>query len=419
MVQFNHHTNEILLKIVYYGPALSGKTANLHVLHALCQDDFQGEFFSINTQEDRTLFFDLLPINLGTIFGSSIHIQLYTVPGQPQYDATRRVVLDGTDGVVFVADSSESKIQENIDSLTNMHHNLNANMIDIKQIPFVIQYNKRDLPDAMPVGLMNRKLNFRSVPYFETVAITGHGILETFVAIAKETISATFKKHQMDKKMPDFESFVETVEDTLRSSMSKKPQPMVELIKDKNTIIRHENTSVEDLPKNRLLDPEDLLTDALNSNMETARLYGDLKAAKEGLDLQCAELTELVGQLDKENRKNQKVRKYLERLLQSIEVPVISFDLEGMALTCNAAAESALGRAHREVLTRNISLFVPPDKQAEIMKATQEILKGAPSKEISCVYTGPGGKTANLGMAIAPIKDENSLVIAFSMVLKI
>jgi PAS domain S-box-containing protein len=122
--------------------------------------------------------------------------------------------------------------------------------------------------------------------------------------------------------------------------------------------------------------------------------------------------------LDKDNRKNLKVRKYLERLLQSIGVPIISFDLEGMTLTCNAAAESLLGRPHREVLARNISQLVPPDKHPAIKLATQEILKGVPSTEISCVYIDPGGKTANLNLAIAPIKDENYLVIAFSMVLK-
>ena len=150
MVQFNTRANEILLKLVYYGPGLSGKTTNLQSLHAMCSDTQRGEMFSVNTQEDRTLFFDLLPINLGYIYGNAIHLQIYTVPGQVQYDASRRVVLGGADGVVFVADSSESKMQDNVDSLSNLYHNLNANRLNIKQIPFVIQYNKRDLPDAMP-----------------------------------------------------------------------------------------------------------------------------------------------------------------------------------------------------------------------------------------------------------------------------
>ena len=165
MVQFNTRANEILLKLVYYGPGLSGKTTNLKSLHAMCSDAQRGEMFSVNTQEDRTLFFDLLPINLGYIYGNSIHLQVYTVPGQVQYDASRRVVLGGADGVVFVADSSESKMQDNVDSLSNLYHNLNANRLNIKQIPFVIQYNKRDLADAMAVGVMNRRLNFRRSPH--------------------------------------------------------------------------------------------------------------------------------------------------------------------------------------------------------------------------------------------------------------
>ncbi|MCL1894719.1 MAG: ADP-ribosylation factor-like protein, partial [Holophagaceae bacterium] len=326
MVQFNTQTSEILLKIVYYGPGLSGKTANLQALHAMCKEDFQGEFFSVNTKEDRTLFFDLLPINLGKVFGNSIHFQLYTVPGQPQYDATRRVVLDGTDGVVFVADSAEAKIQENIDSLTNMFHNLSANLIDIKQVPFVIQYNKRDLPNAMPVGIMNRKLNFRSVPFFESVAITGQGILETFITIAKETIVATFTKHQLENKVKNFYSFIEKVEANLRSSLSQKPPPIIKTIDEKTTVVRHQNTSIDDLPVNRTMDPEELLTDSLNSSMEVARLYSDLKKSVAGMD----ELT----------RDNVNIRKYLESLIQSLGVAIISFDKNGIILTCNKAAES-------------------------------------------------------------------------------
>ena len=124
MVQFNTRANEILLKLVYYGPGLSGKTTNLQALHAMCSESNRGEMFSVNTQEDRTLFFDLLPINLGYIYGNAIHLQIYTVPGQVQYDASRRVVLGGSDGVVFVADSSEAKMQENVDSLSNLYHNL-------------------------------------------------------------------------------------------------------------------------------------------------------------------------------------------------------------------------------------------------------------------------------------------------------
>ena len=154
MVQFNTRANEILLKLVYYGPGLSGKTTNLQSLHAMCSDQQRGEMFSVNTQEDRTLFFDLLPINLGYIYGNAIHLQIYTVPGQVQYDASRRVVLGGADGVVFVADSSEAKMQDNVDSLSNLYHNLNANRLNIKQIPVPIPTPEALMPSRMRLALM-------------------------------------------------------------------------------------------------------------------------------------------------------------------------------------------------------------------------------------------------------------------------
>ncbi|MCL1908364.1 MAG: PAS domain S-box protein [Holophagaceae bacterium] len=404
MVRFNTTTNEILLKIVYYGPGLSGKTANLQALHAMCKDDFQGEFFSVNTKEDRTLFFDLLPINLGAIFGSSIHIQLYTVPGQPQYDATRRVILDGTDGVVFVADSSESKIQENIDSLTNMFHNLNANMIDVKSVPFVIQYNKRDLPNAMPVGLLNRKLNFRSVPFFETVAITGDGILETFVAIAKETVASVFKKHQLENKVKNFRSFIENVEANIRSSMDRKSLPKVQVIQEKTTVLRQENTSIDDLPVNRQMDPVDLLTDSLSSSMETARLYADLKKTMEGME--------------ESNQDNLRIRKYMECLIQSLDVAIISFDKSGGILTCNPAAESIIGMPHAEIQKANIRGFMSPAAQDDVAQAVHSLLQGLPVGEISSVLWNERGKGSTVSMTIAPVLDENKKILAFSLLLK-
>jgi signal recognition particle receptor subunit beta len=393
MAQPKALANEILIKIVYYGPDLSGKTANLFALHAMCKDDSQGEFFSVNTQEDRTLFFDLLPIKLEAVSGCSIHFQLFTVPGQPQYDATRRVVLDGADGVVFVADSSESKIQENIDSLTNMHHNLKANMLDIKQIPFVIQYNKRDLPDAMNVGLMNRKLNFRSVPFFESVAITAEGILETFITIAKETVLAAFQKRNPGKSLPDFDSFIESVEANLRTSLSKKPPAVIEPIIDKTTIVRHDKTTVEDLPLNRLMDPADLLTDSLNSSMEAARLYSDMKKA---------------------NQDNLNLRNYLESLLDSLAAPIVSFDRDGAVLTCNAAAESVFGQPRAEILKRNVAQFVPDDARAKIDAAIQNALNGASVDDFPLAFNSGARSDA----AFAPVIDEGGRTLAFSLLLK-
>src|SRR5512145_2020208 len=248
MVQFNTRANEILLKLAYYGPGLSGKTTNLQALHSMCQEVQRGELFSVNTQEDRTLFFDLLPINLGYIYGNAIHLQIYTVPGQVQYDASRRVVLGGADGVVFVADSSEAKMQENVDSLSNLYHNLNANRLNIKQIPFVIQYNKRDLPDAMPVGVMNRRLNFRSVPFFESIAPKGIGVLDTFLSITKDTVGTTFRKYHLDKKIKDFDEMLNLIETNIRSSMRELAVPEEPAASQpESTVLRHSTVSVADL----------------------------------------------------------------------------------------------------------------------------------------------------------------------------
>ena len=417
MVQINAHTNEILLKLVYYGPGLSGKTANLHALHAMCKEDFQGEFFSVNTQEDRTLFFDLLPIDLGSLYGKTIHLKVYTVPGQPQYDATRRVVLYGADGVVFVADSTESKMQENIDSLTNLQHNLSTNGLDIKQIPLVIQYNKRDLPTALPVGVMNRKLNFRSVPYFESVAISGAGVLETFTAITKETVSATFQKHHLNEGIQSFSTLLDGIENILTNRMGLKPQPFVEPVLEKTTIVRQENTSIEDLPQGRLMDSDELLADALNSNMETARLYGDLKKAKEDLEKQNSELQQLNDQLEKANQDNLKVRKYLERLIQSLDQAIFSFGLDGRILTWNPAAESVFGYSLGEAFGRLISELTPQVAHSRIGMAMDSLREGFQTRVAVDIPLERGAARLTT-VSLSSVFGNQGKVVAFSGVVK-
>ncbi|MDR1840583.1 MAG: PAS domain S-box protein [Holophagales bacterium] len=418
MVQLNTLTNEILLKIVYYGPGLSGKTANLYTLHAKCREDLKGEFFSVNTQEDRTLFFDLLPISLGTLYGKTIRLKVYTVPGQPQYDATRRVVLDSADGVVFVADSSESKMKENIDSLTNMQHNLSVNGLDIKQIPLVIQYNKRDLTDAMPVGVMNRKLNFRSAPYFESVAITGTGVLETFIAIVKGVVSATFQKHNLDKSIQNFNSLLETLEVGLRKGMCNDFHPVSAPIDEKTTIVRHENTSIEDLPEGRLIDPNELLPEALNFGIETASLYSELKGEKEDLERRYAELIKLNAQIDKASQDNLKMRRYLESLIQSIGVAIISFGLDGRVITWNLAAESIFGYLYAEAMGRSVNQFMPPDSQTEIELAIHNLRRGALSQNISDILIHRDGAEISATMDIYPLLGNDGAIAAYSALIR-
>ncbi len=185
MVSINYSSREVCCKIVYYGPGLSGKTTNLQYVHEKVPGNTRGNMISLATEADRTLYFDFLPINIGTINGFAAKFQLYTVPGQVYYNATRKLVLRGVDGVVFVADSQPDKMDENIDSLLNLEDNLREYGYDLNELPLVIQYNKRDLPGVMSVEEMNAKLNPRKVPHFEGSATLGNGVFDTLKRIIK------------------------------------------------------------------------------------------------------------------------------------------------------------------------------------------------------------------------------------------
>mgnify|MGYP001075045038 CR=1 FL=1 len=185
MVSINYSSREVCCKIVYYGPGLSGKTTNLLYVHAKVPSDTRGKMISLATEADRTLYFDFLPINIGTINGFAAKFQLYTVPGQVYYNATRKLVLRGVDGVVFVADSQPDKMDENIESLINLEENLREYGYDINDMPMVIQYNKRDLPGVLPVEALNARLNTRGRPHFEASATVGNGVFDTLKLIIK------------------------------------------------------------------------------------------------------------------------------------------------------------------------------------------------------------------------------------------
>ena len=183
----NFTTREITCKIVYYGPGRSGKTTNLHYIYGRVPDSRRGRMVSLATQTDRTLFFDFLPIDLGQISGFTTRFQLYTVPGQVYYNATRRLVLQGADGVVFIADSQARQLDENVESLQNLQANLLEHGVDIRAMPLVMQYNKQDLPRELvlqPVEL-DDALNFRSVPSFPADALHGNGVFETLKSITE------------------------------------------------------------------------------------------------------------------------------------------------------------------------------------------------------------------------------------------
>ena len=185
MVSINYSSREVCCKIVFYGPGLSGKTTNLQYVHSKVPANSRGKMISLATEADRTLYFDFLPINIGTINGFAAKFQLYTVPGQVYYNATRKLVLRGVDGVVFVADSQPDKMDENIESLTNLGDNLIEYGYSLDTIPVVIQYNKRDLPGVLSVDELNQLLNPRGWPHFEASATIGNGVFDTLKMIIK------------------------------------------------------------------------------------------------------------------------------------------------------------------------------------------------------------------------------------------
>jgi signal recognition particle receptor subunit beta len=184
MVQINFAQKQVSAKIVYYGPGMSGKTTNLEIVHQRAPDPNKGELTSISTDGDRTLFFDFMPLDLGTVAGMRTCFQIYTVPGQVYYNSTRKLVLQGVDGVVFVADSSVAMMNENLESLRNLEENLNEYGKSLATMPHVIQFNKRDLPDAMSVDELNQHLNVHDAPFYKAIANTGQGVFPTLKALA-------------------------------------------------------------------------------------------------------------------------------------------------------------------------------------------------------------------------------------------
>ena len=181
----NYASREINCKIVYYGPGLCGKTTNLQFVYQKTAPDAKGKMISLATETERTLFFDFLPLSLGEIRGFKTRFHLYTVPGQVFYDASRKLILKGVDGVIFVADSQEERIEANVESLENLRLNLSEQGYDLDKLPYIIQYNKRDVPGAMSVEELRRELNPTNVPEFEACATTGEGVFETLKAVAK------------------------------------------------------------------------------------------------------------------------------------------------------------------------------------------------------------------------------------------
>ena len=203
MVFFNYSTQQMTAKIVYYGPGLCGKTTNLQYIYDKTSNRSRGEMVSLETDTDRTLFFDLLPIDVGSIGGFDTRVQLYTVPGQVFYNATRKLVLKGVDGIVFVADSQEPMLDSNIEAMKNLEENLEIVGANLYEILVVLQFNKRDLPGVTPLAEMNAALNQNDWPTYEASALTGEGIFETLTGISKLTLRSLRERLDEERKKLD------------------------------------------------------------------------------------------------------------------------------------------------------------------------------------------------------------------------
>lgn len=220
MVLFNYATKEITAKIVYYGPGLCGKTTNLQFVYDSLPSNNKSKMLSLATKTDRTLFFDFLPLDLGKIRGMRTKLQLYTVPGQVYYNSTRQLVLKGADGIVFVADSQDHATDANIESLQNLEDNLKRQGVRIREIPLVMQFNKRDLSNALPVAVIDAEVNKLGVPHFESVATMGLGVEETLKGITQLVLAHLVKKYGLEGSEP-----IERDIQILNAAVAQEPKP--------------------------------------------------------------------------------------------------------------------------------------------------------------------------------------------------
>jgi signal recognition particle receptor subunit beta len=309
MVQFNFSERTIKAKVVYYGPPQSGKTTNLEQIHRISDPEGANRLISLNTAQDRTLFFDLLPFSLGSVSGYDFKIQLYTVPGQVQYNATRRVVLAGADAVVFVADSRRPSAKENQAAFENMKVNLLANRLVPEKVPLVVQYNKQDLEPLVPREELDRTLNFWGRKAFPAVAARGEGVMETFAAVVQEMLAAIAVKYNLKEKGLDPESVPEIVAHAFAEIVKKAPpRPASAPPPPAPKVVISEPQGVEPAYPGQVgpeVNPvsEELLNRAIRSNVELAQTLSQLvREVHEGLGVIQVQSSRLAASTDDAHR---------------------------------------------------------------------------------------------------------------------
>jgi len=249
MVLFNHATREMTAKIVYYGPGLCGKTTNLMVIFDKLDPKSKGKMLSLATKTDRTLFFDLLPVDIGKVGPFNLKIQLYTVPGQVFYNETRKLVLKGADSVVFVADSQPAMVDATRESFANLMENLHENQIDPNDTPIVIQYNKRDIPGVLPIEKLQELLGLEGYPYTEASAIKGEGVMETFKLVSKITAKHLFARLKgKSEPVPVKKAATAAPKVAMKAKKAPEPEREVDPMLDNEPLAEAPNPFADSVP---------------------------------------------------------------------------------------------------------------------------------------------------------------------------
>jgi len=288
MVQISFSKREILVKIVYYGMGLCGKTTSLQYLHSVMDPKSTTKLFSVKTDEDRTLFFDFLPITISTLNNFKIKLKIYTVPGQVKYNATRKAVLAGVDGVVFVVDSQEDLLQDNVSSMKDLTGNLNYYKLNLDTLPLVLQYNKRDLSPLTPIPDLNDTLNpDNKFPYFPTVAIRGEGVADAFLEICNLSMKQIIAKHKLPVGEDILDSFLLSLRQPIENQPDEEDTESTEIARENATLNIQLNSASVDEEED---ESTSLLRQAVTSNIQMADLYDELEELKKSLELRVKEM---------------------------------------------------------------------------------------------------------------------------------
>jgi signal recognition particle receptor subunit beta len=402
MVFFNASTRELTAKIVYYGPGLGGKTTNLKVLHQRLEPRTAGELVQLSTESDRTIYFDLLPVELGDIRGYRIRFQLTTVPGQTAFNETRRVVLKGADGIVFVADSQWTLLPKNLESWQSLRENLAANALALDTMPVVVQYNKRDLPDILSVEAMQEALGFAAYPYVEAVASEGRGVTETFKLISKLTFLDLLRRLQGRPTPEEVASIGEPAgdlptEEDLRPSLTLVRTPPEEVGADEGP----SPGPAEDAPFPEAAAPFDAVPPSVPS--EIAERLESLEARLRASETRAETVERLRARLEETDRNLEEVRDRLASEITSLDrrseekIRALEERIESEASSGRGAQERLFEefgrlRERAEKLDEQTSAF------ARDLEEMQRVLSERPGE--------PSRAPEDLKLQLAPLLEE-------------